>query len=92
MPDDILIDELLIYAADNEYNRILAWAENYNKKLKKGNFDVIQALKGMEILADDVIRGYRKMHGLPRVDREDKEALKQELLDRVMRAIDEGEI
>jgi len=83
------------------YKQMLAWATNYKRKQKRGVFNEEKALNGMEILADQEIKMYKDNVGKEtfeeinkgsRVARQDKEALKVQLLERVLRAIDEGEV
>ena len=93
MVDNITIDELMLWVDNHEpaYRQMLAWAKNYNRKTKKGIFDAVLGLKGMEILANQTIKSYRDEHGLGKVDRETKDVLKQHLLERVLAACDDGE-
>lgn len=101
--NDAFVSEVMLWLDNDEpmYKQMLAWAKNYKRKQERGVFDELLALKGMEILADQEIRMYKENVGEEtfqdwlngtRVDRDTKEELKKQLLERVLQAIEEGEV
>jgi len=98
---DYLVGEIMIWLDNDEpmYRQMLEWAKNYKRKQKREVYDSVLGLKGMEILADQMIRMYKEHQ--PdiyeditggRFSRPDKEVLKQNLLERVLSAIEDGEL
>lgn len=64
--DRIQAEELVLFSMNDypSYQRIMAWKENYGKKLSKGRYDYNLAIKGLALnLVPDLAKNYKKEVG-----------------------------